>query len=218
MLKYFFKKEQQVEKLIYSYLDIFGKIQENFYDAFFSCIENPACERFDFFVDQTDKYESKADDIIDEVNNLMYGKALIPDSREDIMNLLLELDKIPRSFEKILLMVKYQKLVIPPPLISDIENLKKISLESCDLLAEQVGLFLKRKKGVRDTMGIIDKNESRCDHIERRLVARIFDSDSEIEPFLKLQLKELVLRLGDISDQADRAAKLVNVLKLKRRV
>ncbi len=39
-----------------------------------------------------------------------------------------------------------------------------------------------------------------------------------MDPFFKLQFKELVLVIGDISDQADRVSKLVNILTLKRLV
>ncbi|MCF8125744.1 MAG: DUF47 family protein, partial [Desulfotignum sp.] len=94
MFRFIFKKENQVEKMIYAYLENFRLILEHFSQALVSCIARNRCEEFDFLTDQTHKYESKADDILDEVNNLMFRKALIPDSRGDIMNLLIALDKI----------------------------------------------------------------------------------------------------------------------------
>ena len=69
---------------------------------------------------------------------------------------------------------------------------------------------------MRSLLSSIDQNESHCDHIERRIIVKIFDSD--IDPFLKLQLKELVLAMGEISDEADRVSKRVNIINLKRRV
>jgi uncharacterized protein Yka (UPF0111/DUF47 family) len=65
-------------------------------------------------------------------------------------------------------------------------------------------------------MATIDQNESHCDHIEQRMMTRLFESD--LEPFLKLQLKELIIAMGEISDQADRVSKRVNILTMKRRV
>jgi uncharacterized protein Yka (UPF0111/DUF47 family) len=35
---------------------------------------------------------------------------------------------------------------------------------------------------------------------------------------VKLQLKELIIAMGEISDQADRVSKRVNIMTLKRRV
>lgn len=65
-------------------------------------------------------------------------------------------------------------------------------------------------------MSTIDRNESHCDHIERRIIIKLFESD--LEPYMKLQLKELVIVLGEISNQADRVSKRVNIITMKRRV
>jgi uncharacterized protein Yka (UPF0111/DUF47 family) len=65
-------------------------------------------------------------------------------------------------------------------------------------------------------MNKIDQYESHCDHIEKNLIQQIFNS--KIDPYIKIQLKELILHVGDISDQADRVSKLINILSLKRRV
>ncbi|MCK5695220.1 MAG: DUF47 family protein [Desulfobacula sp.] len=216
MFKIFFKKENRLEELIYKYLENFQLIYENFEKAVFSCISEPHCKEFNFLKEQTDKYESKVDDIIEEINDLMYGKVLIPDSREDIMNLLHGLDKIPGYLEIVLFMMQYQKLVIPEKFFKDIQDLIKVSLEACEILSKQVVGFIKKETGTRAFMNTIDKHESHCDYIEKKLIQKIFTSN--IDPFVKLQLKELVICMGDISDQADRVSKMVNILSMKRRV
>ena len=58
--------------------------------------------------------------------------------------------------------------------------------------------------------------KSYCDHSERRIITKVFDSD--IDPFQKLQLKELIISMGEISDQADRVSKRVNISSLKKLV
>jgi len=216
MLNYFFKKELQLEKLIYSYLENLGMIQNHFVKAMNICLKDGSCDDFCFLVDQTHKFESRADDLRDEINELMYSRALIPESREDIMALLERIDRIPRSFEQILNMIRTQKIFFPEDLILDIQELIRISMESCDLMAKQVDVMIKKKEGIRALMATIDQNESHCDHIERRIIVKLFESD--LEPFLKLQLKELVIVLGEISDQADRVSKGVNIMTMKRRV
>jgi hypothetical protein len=71
MFRFFFKIENRVEELIYSYLENFQLITDNFEKAVLCCIQQPLCQEFNFLKRQTHKYESKADDIIDEINNLM---------------------------------------------------------------------------------------------------------------------------------------------------
>ncbi len=216
MLNFFFKRERQLQSLIYGYLENLGRVLNHFSKAIETFLEKGLCDDFDFLVDRTHKFESKADDIREEINLLMYSKALIPESREDIMTLLETIDEIPRIFELILHMIKTQRLVIPDFIVLDIKELVGVSLESCDLMIKQIDLMLKKQEGIRALLSTIDHNESRCDHIERQMITRIFDSD--LDPFQKLQLKEMVVYMGEISDQADRVSKRVNIMAMKRRV
>jgi predicted phosphate transport protein (TIGR00153 family) len=217
MFKFLFKKEQLVETLIYAYLDIFKEIQNSFLKSLQACLLNGAtCENFDFHIRQTHKFESRADDIKDEINDLMYGKALIPDARGDVMEIMASFDMIPRLFEEILYLLQTQKLIVPEFLLNDLRELVRISLECCDLVVRQAKLFFKKDEGFRVVLNTIDENESHCDHIERRMLTKLFDSDAD--PFQKLQIKELIIELGKISDRADRLSKLINIVRMKRRV
>lgn len=214
MLHFLFKRQRQVESLIYSYLESLQIVKDHFSKAINVCLENSSCEDFDFLTDQTHKFESKADDIREDIKNLMYGKALIPESRGDIMGLVEQIDRIPGIFQRLLYTISTQKLLIPKFLIPDVKELIRISLVSCDLMLEQVEVLFKRKGGVRVLVATIDHNESHCDHIERSIIAKIFDSD--LDPFLKLQLKDLVIGMGEISDQVDAVSKRINIISMKR--
>lgn len=216
MFNFLFKKENRVETLIFEYMDMLKLIRKSFLDAINTCLEDRQCENFDFLIRQTHKYESRADDIRDEINNLMYSKALIPDSRGDIMQLIESIDMIPHLFERVLFIMQTERVSIPDFISLDVKDLIRISLECCDLLSKQLALHLKQKPGIRALLGTIDTNESHCDHIERRIISKIFDSD--LDPFIKLQLKELIVTMGEISDQADRVSKQINIINMKRRV
>ena len=216
MLKFLFKKELQLENLIYNYLENLGMIQDHFVKAINVCLKDGVCDDFSFLIEQTHKFESKADDIRDEVNELMYSRALIPESREDVMALLERVDEIPRSFEHILNVILTEHIVFPEFMVLDIQELIRISMESCDMMAKQIDAMIKKKEGVRALMSTIGQNESHCDHIEQRIIKKLFSSD--LDPFLKLQLKGIVIVMGEISDQADRVSKRVNIMTLKRRV
>jgi uncharacterized protein len=217
VFKFLFKKEHRIEGLIYAYLDNIKLSQESFANALGECfLHGLKCENFEFFLQQTHKYESKADDIRQEINDLMYGKALIPDSRGDIMGLLAALDLIPHLFENILYMIQTQRLHLPKMLKVDLQALVDLSLETCDLLYRQTEALFKKSGRIRELLNTIDSNESHCDHFERTLITKLFDSD--VDPFLKLQLKDLIVEIGEISDQADRVSKRINIISMKRRV
>jgi len=216
VFSFLFKKESQLNNLISSYLENLVKTQEHFVKAMDACLDGGVCDKFAFLIEQTHKFESKADDIRDEINYLMYSRALIPDSREDVMNLIEQVEVIPRIFELILHLIRTQKIKIPDFAMSEVKDLIRMSVESCDLVIKQIDLMLKNKQGIRALMTTIDHNESHCDHIERSLMTKVFDSS--LDPFHKIQLKELIIAMGEISDQADRLSKRVNIMVLKRRV
>ena len=216
MFSFLFKKENQLNNLISNYLENLVKTQEHFVKAMDTCLDEGICGEFAFLIEQTHKFESKADDIRDEINFLMYSRALIPESREDVMNLIEQVEVIPRIFELVLHLIRTQKIKIPDFVLPEVKNLIRMSVESCDLMIKQIDLMLKNRQGIRALMTTIDHNESHCDHIERSLMTKVFDSN--LDPIHKIQLKELIIAMGEISDQADRVSKRVNIMVLKRRV
>ncbi len=217
MLSFLFKKESRLIELIFKYIDTLGLCRESFAEAMQGCVlQESICKDFEFYLQQTHKHESRADDLREEINDLMYGKTLIPDSRGDMVELLQELDKIPHIFEIILHMIQTQKLQLPGFLLLDIEELIRISLDCCDLVIRQVSAFFKKNSGLRALSNTIDTNESHCDHMERKIITRLFESD--LDPFYKILIRDLVAQIGRISDQADRVSKFINILSMKRRV
>lgn len=217
MFNFLFKKEQHVESLIYKYLDMLKLTQKSFLNALEACmLKGSFCEHFGFLIIQTHKFESKADDIREEIKTLMYGKALIPESRGDIMGLLEEIDVIPHLYERILYMIQTQKLTLPGFIIPLVKDLVNLAVECCDLMVRQAIALFRKNESIRNLMATIDTHESHGDHIERKILIEIFNSD--IDPFEKLQLKELIELIGQISDQADRVSKRINIINIKRRV
>ena len=78
MFKFLFKKERQVQELIFRYLDNLKKTQEHFEQAMDCYFEFGLGENCDFLIAQTHKFESRADDIRNDIIEMMYSKVLIP--------------------------------------------------------------------------------------------------------------------------------------------
>jgi predicted phosphate transport protein (TIGR00153 family) len=217
MLSFLFKKQHQVEALICEYLATLKNSRNSFDDAMRSCVLNGVmCADFDFHIQQTHKHESRADDIREEIVGLMYGKAMLPESRGDLLGLLATLDLIPESFEHILYDIQTQQLVMPASVLADLEELIHISLEACDLLLDLARALFDKRGGVRELVQQIDHHESHCDHIARRLLSKLFASPEEA--VVKLQIKALVEKIEAISNRADDVAKRIMIIRMKRRV
>jgi predicted phosphate transport protein (TIGR00153 family) len=216
MFEFLFKKEQQVQGLIFKYLDNLKMTQKHFEEAMDCYFEFGLGENCDFLITQTHKFESRADDIRHEIIEMMYSKVLIPESRGDILRLLESIDLIPNHLETVLFMIQGQKLEVPDFIIPDLRELTRVSLECCDLVIVQVEALFKKTDDIKALVFTIDSHESRCDHIEREIVRKVFDS--ELDPFQKIQLKDLAGHMGRISDQADRVSRGIYIISIKRRV
>jgi len=216
LMKFLFRKQHQVQILVERYLEHIRNVQQAFSQGINSCLDGDVRDDFNTLVDETHHFESRADDVREEIKTLMYSKVLLPEARGDIMGLLESIDQIPRFFEIVLNIIRSQKLTIPDVIVSEVRELVSVSLESCDLMIKQVEDLLQRGRRIPELLDVIDEKESQCDAIEHRIIITLFDSD--IDPFLKIQLKELVVFLGEISDQADRVSKQINIINLKRRV
>ncbi len=216
MIKFLFKKERQFQELIFKYLDNLKKTQEHFEKAMDCYFDFGLGENCDFLIAQTHKFESRADDLRNDIIEMMYSKVLIPESRGDIFRLLESLDLILNHFESVLFMIQGQKIKIPKFIVPDLREFIRVSLECCDLVIRQVEAYFKKTEDIKALVSTIDSHESRCDHLEREIVSKIFDSD--MGPFPKMQFKELVGQIGEISDQADRVSRSVYIINIKRRV
>ena len=216
MFKFLFKKERQVQELIFKYLDNLKMTRAHFEKALECYFEGGLSEKCIFLIKETHKFESRADDIRHEIVTLMYAKVLIPESRGDILRLLEAIDEIPTHLETVLFTIEGQNLETPDFIIADLRELMHVSLECCDLLIRQVEALFKKTDDIKALVFTIDSHESRCDHIEQQIIIKIFQSD--LDPFQKIQLKELVTEMGEISDQADRVSRRTYIFSIKRRV
>jgi predicted phosphate transport protein (TIGR00153 family) len=215
-MRFLFRKQRQVQILVRRYLEHLCTVQHTFAQAINRYLDGDAGDDFMNLVEEAHRYESKADDVREEIKTLMYSKVLLPESRGDIMGLLESVDYVPHILEIILNIIRTQKLAIPDIIAPDVRKMVSISMDTCGLMIEQVEDLFQRGRRIPELLEVIDEKESQCDVIERRIITTLFDSD--IDPFLKLQLKELVVLLGDITDQIDRVSKRINIISLKRRV
>lgn len=214
--KILFKKQQYIQSLIFEYLNKVSEVQDTFIKAFNVYFDKGLCTEFDFLTERTHKAESKCDDIKNEIEFEMYAKALIPESRGDIMELLEAADKIPNQYELVLYMIRTQRIILPEFMLADTKELLDVSIASWHLLKESIESLFYEPDRVQELSALIDQKESQGDHIERKLITAIFESD--INDLHKMLLKDLVIQMGNIADDTDEASRKVSIISVKRRV
>jgi predicted phosphate transport protein (TIGR00153 family) len=217
MFRLLFKKQKEVENLITEYVQSVEVAQDMFLQSMETYLEkgksNPT---FEVLVAETHKAESRSDDILEKIVTLLFEKALIPDLRGDILKLLETTDEIPDQFDRILAIILAQRVVLPEALRLDFRELLTVSLEACSFTLESIRSLFKSEERAARLLFRADQLESQGDHIEKRVIVRIFESDWD--PLQKILLRDLTQRMGDIADSAVQACRQVNLIVIKRRV
>ena len=173
-------------------------------------------EKFDYYVQEVHKTEDRADKMRRKVEWEMYSKALIPESRGDILGFLETMDKIPNKAESLLNQVKLQKLEFPKELNQNLERIVVLSCEAIQLVYEAATKILRRNSDIHKLADEIDAKETECDHAEQDTIEKIFSMD--IEKADKILLKEFIIEMGNLTDRAEDVSDRLTILSVKRRV
>jgi len=216
LFDFFLRKQKLIEKYLFDYLEQWKTCLEDFKKAMQIYLTDGLGEQFDYYVEHTHKMESRADDLRKKIEWEMYSKALLPESRGDILGFLEMMDKIPNKAESILYQIQLQRLTLPEELTPSMQRVVDLSCEAIQLVYEAATNLISQKGDIHKLADQIDDKESECDHAERDIIARIFAMD--IDTAEKTLLKELIIELGTLTDRAENVSDRLTLLSVKRRV
>ena len=216
LFDFFLRKQKLIETYVFDYLEQWKRCLEDFKNAMEVYLSDGLGQKFDYYVEHTHKMESRADDLRKKIEWEMYSKALLPESRGDILGFLETMDKIPNKAESILYQIQLQGLTLPKELTPSMQRIIDLSCEAIQLVYEAATSLISQKCDIHKLADEIDDKESECDHAERDTIARIFTMD--IDTAEKALLKELIIELGTLTDRAENVSDRLIVLSVKRRV
>lgn len=171
---------------------------------------------FETLVDDCHRKESDADNLRREIEMTLYGKALLPESRGDILGLLETFDRVPNSAESVLFDISCQRIDLPQELAADFLRLVETAVETYGLVRKAVDALLSNPRQTLYVVKEVEESESRCDRQERGLIGRIFDTDYSFGR--KVLLRGLVYGIGNIADRAENTGDRIAITAIKRKV
>ena len=210
----FFSKTNKLLEMIEEYLEKVTECMEQARKTLLLYIDKGFCEEFDRLVTKTHMAESRSDDLRREIEISLYEKALIPESRGDILGLLEAVDRIPNKAESVAFQMQTEALRIPYEFKSELRKIININFDIFKDIKRAIKAVFKNIKEVRNITNEIDKKESSSDSMERGLIRKLFSSDIDIGE--KILLKELIIEIGSISDRAEDTADRLNIMAVKR--
>lgn len=209
-----FGRKNNISRMVETYLQKVGKCISDFRSAITACLENGITQEFKVLIEKMHVSESLADDIRRELELTLYEKALIPESRGDILGLLESTDHVVTKAQSVLYQIETESLEIPEFLKEDISTLMHINADTFCHVMDAIRKLFEDIHSVRDLTREIDKEESASDRLERDIIRRIFSSDLDIGN--KILLKELVIEIGEISDLSEVVGDRLNITAAKR--
>jgi uncharacterized protein len=211
-----FRKAPKIENMLESYMERVDECLESFLKGIRLWIHDGRTVEFETLVDECHRRESQADDIRRELELILYGKALLPESRGDILGLLETFDRIPNAAETALFMISCQRIDIPKEFAADLLRLAETNFECYGLVRKAFDALMGNPKQTLYVMKEVEDAESRSDREERALIGRIFDSNYSFGQ--KVVLKELIFSIGNIADRSENAADRMGIIAIKRKV
>jgi predicted phosphate transport protein (TIGR00153 family) len=209
------KKEKSIIDKIKNYLDQVDVCRTRFRSCIQRLLLEPDNKENEASVEEVHRAESKADDLRRDIELQLYERALIPESRGDVLGLIETIDVIPGMLQSLCYQFLLEKIVFPEQFRERYLHLVDVNLKSYDLVREAVlGLFY--SKDVKSLADLVDAVESDSDHIERDLVRDVFNC--KLDKADKILLKEIVINTGDISDRAERVKDRLILAILKRKI
>jgi len=210
------KKEKSIIDKIKAYLDQVDVCRDRFRLCIERLLHNPEDPENQAILEEVHRSESKADDLRRNIELQLYERALIPESRGDVLGLLETMDVIPGLFQSLSYQLFLEKIVFPDQFRERYLHLVDVNIKAYNLVRQAVlGLFY--SKDVKDLTDLVDAVESDSDHMERDLIRDIFSS-SKLDKADKILLKEIVINTGDISDRAETVKDRLVLAILKRKI
>ncbi len=206
------KIQSQVSEYCSSVLECMGAFQQ----AVEQYCSQPDRARAKIAFAEVHKAESKADDIRQDIEVLMYSKSLFPESRGDIMGLLETMDKVPNQAESAIRMIWNQHIDIPERYAPQLLQLVDICCRTVAAMVQAAEKLFSDFTNAAVIVGKIDELESEADNVEAVLIEQVFsEPDKGIETIL---FRDLIKNIAHISDRAENVGDRIRVIVAKRSI
>lgn len=202
--------------MIEQYIAALDKSMNAFSDGLKLYLKSGCSDKFKKLQRETHRYESKGDDIRREIEMKLYGKALLPESRGDVLGMLESIDRIPSAAEDVLTTLSIEKPVIPDFLKERYKKLVEVNMEAYNLITRAVDAITSNPREVLYLDKEIDQKESESDRIEEKMKILLFDSDLPLAE--KQQQKFILSTIGSISNRSQNAVDRMAIIAIKRRI
>ena len=159
--------------------------------------------------------EKQGDTLRRSIEETLYRKTLIPDSRADVLELLENMDSLLDQLKEVVSEIEIERPVISEEFQQDFRDLLKYTVEAVEADLRSCRAFFSDIYSVADHIHKVSFWETETDKISTRLQRTIF-ARKDLNLGHKMQLRYFVKQIDQIADDAEDIADRLNIFVSKR--
>ena len=136
-------REKQIQVKLEQYLDALWQIACRLREALVAYLDQDE-QAFTDLLEAINALESRLDGIRRDVEMEIYGRRLLPDTRDDVLRLLENIDKIPDRIQSVTRNLQLQNVELPSLLKADLRQLSDHVVEAIQVLTKITYAFLNK--------------------------------------------------------------------------
>ena len=172
-------------------------------------------ESFKRKIEEVTDTEHQGDTLRRSVEEQLYVKTLIPESRGDVLALLESMDSLLDRFKGVLWQFEIEQPEISTEFNEDFRELVLCVVETVEAIVRSTRAFFVNVFSVSNHIHKVSYWETQSDKISSRLQRNIFTCN-ELRLSQKLQLRDLVRHVDKIADRAEDVADKLSIYVIKR--
>lgn len=165
-------------------------------------------------LESIDELEGRADIIRRDVENVLYSRSLIPENRGDVLALLETLDDLVDTAKRALYELSIETPHIPAPLGPCYLALAEASAQAVQSVVVASRCFFRDVHAVKDHLHKVKYYEREADRLSEKVRRQVFGLQVGLAE--KLHLRDFAVRIGELSDAAERVADRLAIYSIKR--
>lgn len=209
-----FKKNKLLLENITKCLDLCLKITDLFEKGLLSYIKNGPDAFFEKNLFEMIEIEKDTVKLMKKIESTLYKKSLLPESREDILNILEEIHAIVDQIKNTLIKIYYQNMKWPETLTEKTEEMIKENTRCVPLIKNMVRGYFLRKNDIKDLNNSVGAIERTVDLLLMETCKMLFENQKISLP-LKVIHREIIHEICSVSDLCEKTAHLINIMHIK---
>ena len=166
-------------------------------------------------IESISETEHKGDILRRYIEEQLYLRTLIPESRGDVLDLLENMDSLLDRFKGAMWRFEIEHIQIKPEFHDDFRELIVSVVESVEAIVRSVRAFFKDISMVADHMHKVSFWETEADKVSTRLQRTIFRQE-DLKLSHRMQLCDFVRHVDKIADRAEDVADKLSIFVIKR--